>query len=117
MWMEAARARTAEMLHQRKRMKKRLSLAAERFNSDQKGWLVYAQELGLLPQPVTAAAAARFLKTTMGVDKAVLGEYMSKGPVDKYPFNAEVLREYTRLFDFKDTVSEIDSHAYLAYSV
>ena len=37
MWMEAARARTAEILHQRKRMKKRLALAAERFNSDQKG--------------------------------------------------------------------------------
>jgi golgi-specific brefeldin A-resistance guanine nucleotide exchange factor 1 len=108
--MEAARARTAEMLHQRKRMKKRLSLAAERFNSDAKGWLVYAQELGLLPQPVVpAAAAARFLKSTMGVDKAVLGEYMSKGPVDKYPFNAEVLREYTRLFDFKDTVSSVYS--------
>lgn len=112
-WMEQARARTAEVLHQRKRMKTRLSLATARFNTDIKGWLSYAQELELLPNPATGAAVARFLKTTMGIDKATLGEYMSKGPVDKYPFNAEVLEEYTHLFDFKDMTFDNALRAFL----
>lgn len=42
-WLERARARTAEVLQERKKMKRRLGLAAERFNTGSKGWLEYAQ--------------------------------------------------------------------------
>lgn len=42
-WLERARARTAEVLQERKKMKRRLGLAAERFNTGAKGWLEYAQ--------------------------------------------------------------------------
>lgn len=42
-WLERARARTAEVLQERKKMKRRLGLAAQRFNSGSKGWLEYAQ--------------------------------------------------------------------------
>ena len=42
-WLERARARTAEVLQERKKMKRRLGLAAQKFNSGSKGWLQYAQ--------------------------------------------------------------------------
>lgn len=42
-WLERARARTAEVLQERKKMKRRLGLAAQRFNTGSKGWLEYAQ--------------------------------------------------------------------------
>ncbi|CAN0506893.1 unnamed protein product, partial [Ectocarpus sp. 12 AP-2014] len=32
----------------------------------------------------------------------MLGEYLSRGPADKYPFNAQVLEEYVKLFDMRD---------------
>lgn len=48
------------------------------------------QELGLIPTPKTAAATAAFLKGTLLLDKSMLGEYLSRGPADKYPFNARV---------------------------
>lgn len=42
-WLERARARTAEVLQEKKKMKRRLGLAAQRFNTGSKGWLEYAQ--------------------------------------------------------------------------
>eukprot|EP01084_Bolivina_argentea_P120608 213797_1 len=72
----------AQKLQQQKRMKQMLMLAVERFNSDQKGWFTYAQELGLLPSPeAPPSATASFLQNSMGLDKTLLGEYLSKGPV------------------------------------
>ncbi|CAN0516987.1 unnamed protein product, partial [Laminaria digitata] len=93
-WLESARARTAEVLQERKKMKRRLGLAAQRFNTGSKGWLEYAQELGLIPTPKTALATASFLKGTLLLDKSMLGEYLSRGPADKYPFNAQVRRSW-----------------------
>ncbi|CAM9476739.1 unnamed protein product, partial [Sphacelaria rigidula] len=101
-WLERARARTAEVLQERKKMKRRLGLAAERFNTGSKGWLEYAQELALIPTPATPAATAMFLKRTVMLDKSMLGEYLSRGPPDKYPFNAKVLEEYVKLFDMRE---------------
>jgi hypothetical protein len=71
-----ARERTAQVLQQRKRMKRRLTLFAERFNSDDslKKFLPYAQELGLLPSGPLATLdpgdVAKLLKATPGLDKA-----------------------------------------------
>lgn len=50
----------------------------------------FFQELGLIPTPATAVATAAFLKGTLLLDKSMLGEYLSRGPRDKYPFNAQV---------------------------
>ena len=54
----------------------------------------FVQELGLIPTPATAVATAAFLKGTLLLDKSMLGEYLSRGPRDKYPFNAEVRVEH-----------------------
>lgn len=87
-------------------------LAAERFNSDEnfKKWVPYAQELQLLPSPtVDAASIAAFLKSTPGLDKTQIGQYISKGPVEKYPLIAAVLRAYVGLFDFSKCVGFDDA--------
>lgn len=66
------------MLQQRKRIKRRLTLFAERFNADesQKKFLPYAQELGLLPSgPLSSLNpndVAQLLKSTPGLDKALV---------------------------------------------
>ena len=43
---------------------------------------------------------ARFLKNTPGLNKTHIGEYLSKGPAELYPFHASVLKEYVDTFDF-----------------
>ncbi len=104
----------AQKLQRQKRMKQMLMLAVERFNSDQKGWITYTQELGLLPSPeAPPSATASFLKNSMCLDKTLLGEYLSKGPVEKFPYNAEVLEEYVRLFNFEETPFDEALRAFL----
>ncbi len=107
-FLAMARERTAQVLQQRKRVKRRLMLAAERFNSDEnfKKWVPYAQELQLLPTPhADANSIASFLRSTPGLDKTQIGQYISKGPADKYPLIAAVLKTYTSLFDFSRCVT------------
>lgn len=56
-WLERARARTAEVLQERKKIKRRLGLAAQRFNSGSKEWLEYAQVSGPLTGSVRGKEA------------------------------------------------------------
>lgn len=126
-----ARARTADMLRQRKLRKQRLTMAAEKFNEKplKLEWITFASELGLLPKtaPLSAAepakktssptsdidgpkqtdakAIAKFLKNTPGLGKTQIGEYLSKGPKDMYPFIALVLSEFVKTFDFTNNTS------------
>ncbi|EQC29185.1 hypothetical protein SDRG_13059 [Saprolegnia diclina VS20] len=116
-WLHTARERTAEVLQQRiqrlcrsyqkrnvgKQSKKRYSLAADKFHNEPKNWVAYAQQLGLLPNPVTAESVAAFFHTTPGLDKTKVGEYLGEGPEDKYPFHAQVRDAYVGMFDFKKT--------------
>lgn len=39
-------------------------------------------------------------RTTPGLDKTQIGMYIGKGPADKYPMNAAVLKAYVSKFDF-----------------
>ena len=50
--------------------------------------------------PANPDSVARFLKDTPGLGKTQVGEFLSKGPADMYPFNAAVLRGYVNTFDF-----------------
>jgi len=172
---QLARARTAEVLRQRKLKKQRLRLAAEKFNEKplKADWVHFALSLGLLQAapvaerddaerkdgvdaagaaaganeegsandtsagsststsngsgsgngssssgsgnggkkpPVAgdtalavadAASVATFLKQTPGLGRVQIGEFLSKGPREMYPFHAEVLRCYVETFDFR----------------
>lgn len=54
-----------------------------------------ANPVGADPQ-----AVAEFLKSSPGLGKAQIGEFISKGPADLFPFHAAVLHAFTRTFDF-----------------
>lgn len=57
--------------------------------------------MGVVPRPATPSSIAYFLHSTSDkLDKAKVGEYISKGPKEKYPFIEKVLYEFTQLFDF-----------------
>ena len=59
--------------------------------------------MGVIASPATPRSVAYFLYTVSEkLDKAKVGEYISKGPKEKYPFVEEVLLEFTALFDFTD---------------
>ena len=90
----------AAILRQRKQLKKRLALAAAKFNSDVKGFIPYAQDLGLLPAPATPASVAKFLRDTPGLDRAAVGLYISEPEDAKHAFNTAVRAEYVASFDF-----------------
>ncbi|GBG24000.1 Brefeldin A-inhibited guanine nucleotide-exchange protein 1 [Hondaea fermentalgiana] len=100
-WLANARQRRAEMLRERKQMKRRLLLAARQFNKkpNKMYWLEYAQDLNVLPTPVTPKDIADFFLKTPGLDKAAVGEYLSEDPAYK-PFNHEVMQAYLASFDF-----------------
>ena len=72
-----ARARAAQVLQQRKELKRKLSLAAETFNAGGKKWVQEVQKIGLLPSTDDAAAVASCRLKTPGLDKALIGEYIS----------------------------------------
>uniref|UniRef100_A0A7S2WBL3 SEC7 domain-containing protein n=1 Tax=Mucochytrium quahogii TaxID=96639 RepID=A0A7S2WBL3_9STRA len=101
-WLESARERKANALRERKRLKKRLLLAARQFNKKptKQYWLEYAQDLAILPTPVTPHDVANFFLKTPGLDKAAVGDYISEPP-DKKPFNHEVMKAFIATFDFR----------------
>lgn len=104
-WLHSARERTAEVLQQRKREKKRYALAAEKFNTDQKGWIAFSQEIGLLPDTLTPDSVASFLLHTPGLNKTLIGDYIGDGPPEKYPFNTAVRDAYVEMIDFREASS------------
>lgn len=104
-WLHTARERTAEVLQQRKSIKKRYGLAADKFNHDQKNWMAFSQQIGLLPEKLTPESVASFLLHTPGLNKTLIGDYIGDGPVEKYPFNAAVRDAYVAMFDFRSTPS------------
>ncbi|KAF1780031.1 Guanine nucleotide exchange factor, N-terminal [Phytophthora cactorum] len=104
-WLHTARERTAEVLQQRKSIKKRYALAAEKFNHDQKNWMAFSQQIGLLPEKLTPESVASFLLHTPGLNKTLIGDYIGDGPIEKYPFNAAVRDAYVAMFDFRSAPS------------
>ena len=44
---------------------------------------------------------ALFLRQTAGLNKTKIGEFISKGPAEVYPYTALVLKEYVATFEFK----------------
>lgn len=120
------RAKKAEVLRKRKVMKQKLKNIAELFNAKplKTDWLQAACDTGLItrspasssssndvkvdessnPCNADAKSVAEFLKTSPGLGKQQIGEFISKGPADLFPFHASVLHEYARTFDY--TINE-----------
>ena len=74
---------------QQRRAKRRLAKAVHSFNMGE-DWLVQIQQ-STLSDTTSANAIACFLYETPGLNKRRIGEFLSKGPRIKFPFNTAVL--------------------------
>lgn len=81
-------------LREERRRKKTIVKGATKFNEKPKEGLGYLREQGVIGSD--AASAARFLRSTSRVSKAVLGEFISKRGNDEY------LEAFLDLFDFSE---------------
>ena len=91
-------------LRREKQRKRILNQAVEKFNESAAEGLAFMQAQGLLPNPLDARSVAVFLRETPGLNKGVVGEYVS----GRKPFNQSVLAEYVKTFPMKG-VRFIDS--------
>ncbi|KAJ3113573.1 GDP/GTP exchange factor for ARF [Phlyctochytrium bullatum] len=78
-----------------KHRKRVLKEGADRFNAKPSEGIAFLQANGFLPDPVSPASLATFLKNTPRVSKRLLGEYLAK------PANIELLKAFIQLYDFK----------------
>jgi hypothetical protein len=110
---EAAREESAAVLRARRQLKRRMALAAARFYSDQKRWIEGVQELELLPTPADAPSVAHFLRTCPGLDKTLVGLYISEPEDAKHAFNTAVRDAYVRSFDFRGLPLDVALRVFL----
>ncbi|CAI8583837.1 unnamed protein product [Vicia faba] len=76
--------------------KKKLLIAANHFNRDNKKGLEYLKHAKLVSDPVDPKAYAYFFRYTPGLDKKAIGEYLG----DPDAFYLQVLKEFTDTFHF-----------------
>ena len=85
---------SAEELKANKTRKRALAEGVEKFNQDPKDGIAYLQQNDFVPTPPTPESLASFLAGTPGINKKLLGDYISK------PSNVEVLKAFIGLYDF-----------------
>ena len=93
-----------EQLRQQKHLKKRMALAATRFNREgvrHNNWIPYVQDMSLLPIPATPESVAKFFRECSGLDLELIGDYLSQPDDEKHAFHTAVRKAYLETFDFK----------------
>lgn len=100
--IDDVRLQTSHIFLERKQKKIKIAKVTTKFNKKPfgKDWITIGEKSGLFPNPATPRSVAQFLYSTSNLDKSHIGEYISKGPVDKYLFNKQVLDAFVSLFDF-----------------
>eukprot|EP00523_Entomoneis_sp_CCMP467_P002037 CAMPEP_0168755206 /NCGR_PEP_ID=MMETSP0724-20121128/19935_1 /TAXON_ID=265536 /ORGANISM="Amphiprora sp., Strain CCMP467" /LENGTH=1976 /DNA_ID=CAMNT_0008803785 /DNA_START=458 /DNA_END=6388 /DNA_ORIENTATION=- len=95
---------TEDELLQRKQQKQNLVAVAEAFNEKpfKQAWIEKAVELEILDTVENAKGVAQILYMASNLDKAKVGEYLSKGPEEDYPFNTKVRQFFISMFDFTE---------------
>ncbi|KAI9208547.1 uncharacterized protein BJ171DRAFT_489303 [Polychytrium aggregatum] len=83
-----------EHIAHNKTRKRVLKEGADRFNIKPKDGIAFWQENHYLPADLTPQSVAALLKTTPGIDKRLLGDYISR------PDNLGVLKSFIEMFDF-----------------
>ncbi|CAK7323053.1 unnamed protein product [Dovyalis caffra] len=85
-------------VHQRKYIKRRITIGADHFNRDPKKGLEFLQGAHLLPDKLDPQSVACFFRYTAGLDKNLIGDFL--GSHDE--FSIQVLHEFAGTFDFED---------------
>lgn len=84
-----------QLVRRRKTIKKNLLQGAKEFNEKKKEErFVFLQQCGLLPNPLTPHAVARFFRTTPNLDKSLVGEFLGSTK----EFELQVLEAYLKTF-------------------
>ncbi|PIK45931.1 putative golgi-specific brefeldin A-resistance guanine nucleotide exchange factor 1 isoform X2 [Apostichopus japonicus] len=88
---------TAEDIIALKQKKKVMSTGSELFNQKASKGIAYLQEKGILQTPMDPDEVAVFIREGPGLDKKVIGEYLSAKK------NAKVLEAFMRTFQLEET--------------
>lgn len=128
-----AKLKAAEELRQRKTMKQKMKQITERFNAKplKFDWIKSAVDAGMISLLTSSTylsdgsssavdnsgdisarveidSVAKFLKTIPGLGRTQIGEFISKGPADMFPFHAKVLKAYVNTFDYTGSNANFD---------
>lgn len=100
--LDGARLQTSQIFLERKQKKIKIAKVTAKFNRKPFGneWIAIGENNGIFPKPATPKSIAQFLYSTPMLDKSHIGEYISKGPAEKYVFNKKVLDSFVSMFDF-----------------
>lgn len=105
----AAVAQTPQQLQQIKQQKRILTQGTELFNQRPDKGIQFLQENGLLQATLDPREVARFLRDNAGLDKAMIGEYISK----KKNVELRILENFVESFDFRCTRIDLALRQYL----
>ncbi|PIA55523.1 hypothetical protein AQUCO_00700074v1 [Aquilegia coerulea] len=89
-----------ESLRMRKAQKRKIMIAADHFNRDEKKGLEYLKMAHLVPEPRDPKALAYFFRYTPGLEKNKIGDFLG----DPDEFNLQVLKEFTHTFAFSGMI-------------
>lgn len=98
-----------EFVRLRKAQKKKILIAANHFNRDEKKGLEYLKLSKLVSDPPDPKAHAYFFRYTTGLNKNQIGDYLG----DPDQFHIEVLKEFTNTFTFSGMILDTALRTYL----
>lgn len=98
-----------EFVRMRKTKKKKIMVAANHYNRDDKKGIDFLKIANLVPNPPDPKSFAYFFRYTPGLDKNSIGDFLG----DPDEFNIQVLRELTGTFDFGRVLLDTALRSYL----
>ncbi|KAF8678571.1 hypothetical protein HU200_046187 [Digitaria exilis] len=98
-----------DFVRKRKVRKKKVAIAANHYNRDQKKGVEYLRLCHLVPTPPEPRSMAFFLRYSPGLDKNKIGEFLG----DPDEFNLRVLKEFTETFHFTGAILDTALRTYL----
>ncbi|XP_039853782.1 ARF guanine-nucleotide exchange factor GNL2-like [Panicum virgatum] len=105
----AERETWVDFVRKRKLRKKKVAIAANHYNRDQKKGVEFLKLCHLVPTPPEPLSMAFFLRYSPGLDKNKIGEFLG----DPDEFNLRVLKEFTETFDFTGAILDTALRTYL----
>ncbi|CAN6202967.1 unnamed protein product [Urochloa humidicola] len=98
-----------DFVRKRKVRKKKVAIATNHYNRDQKKGVEYLRLCHLVPTPPEPRSMAYFLRYSPGLDKGKIGEFLG----DPDEFSLRVLKEFTETFDFTGAILDTALRTYL----
>ncbi|VAH62431.1 unnamed protein product [Triticum turgidum subsp. durum] len=98
-----------DFVRKRKLKKKKVAIAANHYNRDEKKGVEFLKLCHLVPTPPDPKSMAYFLRYSPGLDKVKIGEFLG----DPDEFNLKVLKEFTDTFDFNGSILDTALRTYL----